>query len=307
MAYNVTALPAYVQENHDLLVKNFALVGSPKGTRSRISIQTGVKKSAYINLLSLSPVLQSGEACGFSASGDATLSQRTIATANIKVNMEFCEKTLLGKYAEYLVKVNAVDNPFPFEEYITTALTDELNKKIEKLIWQGDSTMQSSAAGYADLHWTDGLIAIANGDSAVIDVTFSSGDTAYDKILAVYNALPEEVLAEGAEIYTSPAVFRAFMQEMVQKNYFHYNPGNSEFGEFLLPGTDAKVVRTQGLAGVDTILGTYPKNLVYGCDMENDEEKFDIWFSQDNRTWRVAVEWNSGMQIAFPDMVVLGQ
>lgn len=305
MAYNVSNLPAYVQENHDLLVKNFALIGN--GTRSRISIQTGVKKNAYINLLALNPVLQSGESCTFSASGDAVISQRTIATANLRVNLEFCEKTLLGKYAEYLVKVNAVDNPFPFEQYITDLLVDQLNNKVEKLIWQGDDSMQSSAAGYADLHWTDGFITIAKAESSVIDVTFDSGDTAYEKILAVYNALPEEALAEGAEIYVSPATFRAFMQEMVTKNYFHYNPGNNEFGEFLLPGTDAKVVRTQGLAGATEILGTFPKNLVYGTDMENDEEKFDIWFSQDNRTWRVAVEWNSGVQIAFPDMVVLGQ
>ena len=131
MAYNVSSLSAYVQDNHDLLVKNFALVGG--GTRSRISIQTGIKQNAYINLLNLTPTLQSGAGCNFTAAGDAVLSNRLLKTAQIKVNMEFCEKTLLGKYAEYLVKVNAVDNPFPFEEYITNALTDELNKKIEKL------------------------------------------------------------------------------------------------------------------------------------------------------------------------------
>ena len=97
------------------------------------------------------------------------------------------------------------------------------------------------------------------------------------------------------------------MQKMVQMNYFHYNPGNQEYGEFLLPGTDCKVVRTQGLAGSTMVIGSYAKNLVYGCDMENDEEKFDIWFSQDNRTWRVAAEWNSGVQVAFPDMCVYAQ
>ncbi len=300
MAYSVSTLPAYVQENHDLLVKNFALVGN--GTRSRISIQTGVKKDAFINLLNLSPVLQSGEACGFSASGDATISQRTISTANIRVNLEFCEKTLLGKYAEYLVKVNAVDNPFPFEEYITTALTDELNKKIETLIWQGDKTSHSTDS---NLKWIDGLVHIAGAEGTQVKSTDSTFNynSAYDAIVAVYNALPEDVLAQGAEIYVSPALFRSFMQEMVSKNYFHYNPGNEEYGEFLLPGTDAKVVRTQGLAGTKVVVGTYAKNIVYGTDMENDAEKFDIWFSQDNRTWRVAVEWNSGVQVAFPDMV----
>ena len=296
MAYNVSALPAYVQDNHDLLVKNFALVGG--GTRSRISIQTGIKQKAYINLLNLTPTLQSGAGCNFTAAGDAVLSNRSLETAQIKVNLEFCEKTLLGKYAEYLVKVNAVDNPFPFEEYITNALTDELNKKIEKLIWQGDKTTHSTDS---DLKWIDGFINILGEEGTQASGTFT---TAYDAILGVYNALPEEVLEQGAEIYVSPAAFREFMQTMVSKNYFNYNPGNQEFGEFLLPGSDAKIVRTQGLSGTKVVVGTFAKNLVYGCDMENDEEKFDIWFSQDNRTWRVAVEWNSGVQIAFPGLAV---
>ena len=296
MAYNVSSLSAYVQDNHDLLVKNFALIGG--GTRSRISIQTGIKQNANINLLNLTPTLQSGAGCNFTAAGDAVLSNRLLETAQIKVNMEFCEKTLLGKYAEYLVKVNAVDNPFPFEEYITNALTDELNKKIEKLIWQGDKTTYSSDS---DLKWIDGFIHILSAEGTQASGTFT---TAYDAILGVYNALPEEVLEQGAEIYVSPAAFREFMQAMVAKNYFNYNPGNQEFGEFLLPGSDAKIVRTQGLAGSKVVVGTFAQNLVYGCDMENDEEKFDIWFSQDNRTWRVAVEWNSGVQIAFPGLAV---
>lgn len=296
MAYSVSNLPAYVQENHDLLVKNFALVGN--GTRSRISIQTGVKKSAYINLLELTATLQDASACGFNPLGDADLSQRTIETANIKVNLEFCEKTLLSKYAEYLVKVNAVDNPFPFEQYITDALTAELNKKIEKLIWQGAKSKTTDT----DLKWINGFKYIFTTEATEVDAPTT--ETAYNDIVALYNAIPEEVLERGAEIYCSPSVFRAFMQEMVQKNYFHYNPGNQEFGEFLLPGTDAKVVRTQGLAGENAIFATFPQNLVYGCDMENDEEKFDIWFSQDNRTWRVDVEWNSGVQVVFPDMAV---
>jgi len=301
MAYSVATLPAYVQENHDMLVKNFALVGA--GTRPRISVQTGIKKDAYINLLNLTPALQSGEGCSFNASGDATISQRTIATANIKVNMEFCEKTLLGKYAEYLVKVNAVDNPFPFEEYITTALTNELNKKIEKLIWQGDTTSAST-----DLKWIDGLIKLATADvPSANKVSLTALTTMWAKVKAVYDLIPEEVLDKGAEIYVSPSQFRTFMQEMVSNNLYHYNPGNEELGEFMLPGSDVKVVRTQGLAGdAGNIFATYPANIIYGCDMENDEEKFDIWFSQDNRTWRVVVEWNSGIQIAFPDMCVLG-
>ena len=96
------------------------------------------------------------------------------------------------------------------------------------------------------------------------------------------------------------------MQDMVAKNFFHYNPGNENLEYFLLPGTDVKVVKTAGLAGSLKILGTYPANLFYGCDMQNDNEDVDMWWSQDNRTFRLEVLWNSGVQIAFPDQVALG-
>lgn len=45
----VTSLPAYVENNRDVLLKNFGLVGTD--TRRRIGLQTGIKKSAYLNYL----------------------------------------------------------------------------------------------------------------------------------------------------------------------------------------------------------------------------------------------------------------
>ena len=40
--------------------------------------------------------------------------------------------------------------------------------------------------------------------------------------------------------------------------------------------------------------------------MMNDEEKFELWYSQDFREFRLAIEFNAGVQVAFPDEVVLG-
>lgn len=98
------------------------------------------------------------------------------------------------------------------------------------------------------------------------------------------------------------------MQELVAKNFFHY-AGAEEAAptEFFLPGTNAKVVMTAGLTGVNNkILGTFAKNLFYGCDMENDEETIKVWYSDDADLFKLKASWNSGVQIAFPDMVVLG-
>ena len=290
----VTSLPAYVQDNRDILIKNFALAGGE--TRRRISVQTGIKKDEYINFLNLTPTFQSGVGCGFNAAGDAALTQRVIETARFKVNMEFCPDTLVGKYAEYLVSINASENAsLPFEAFIMEGLTNEIVKKIETTIWQGVKG--------TDL--IDGFLTIAGAESDVVDVVLA-GTSAYEDILKVYNAMTENTLEQGGEIYVSPAKFRAFLQEMVAKNYYHYNPGNDEPGESLLPGSNVKVVRTPGLAGKTQIVGTFPKNMYYGCDLENAAEDIKVWYSDDDDVIKVSAKWNMGVQFAFPAEVVLG-
>lgn len=302
--YIVSSLPAYVKENRDVLLKNFGLVGT--ATRRRgITIQTGIKGSAYINYMDVEPVLQSGAGCGFTAQGTAKLTQRTIATSLIKVNMDICPDNLIGKWAEYLVRVGANSESLPFEQYLLDAIIAEVNKKIEKLIWQGNTTTHS---GDADLGWINGWLALAGSEGDVIDEAIASGSTAYEGILQVYKALPEEVLERGAEIYVSPAIYRSFMQDMVAQNYYHYaGPDTSAPGEFYIPGTDTKVVKTPGLAGDLNIVGTFARNLVYGCDMQGDAEEVKLWFSDDDDVFKLKLKWNSGVQFAYPEMVVLGK
>lgn len=296
----VESLPAYVATNKDLLLRNFALPN--KGTRARCSIQTGVKKDAYINFLDMSPALADGTDCTFSADGSATLTQRVINTAVLKSDMEICPRNLIGKYAEFLVRVNATEESLPFEQYIMDGVTAELNKKIEKLIWQGDTESET-----ADLKWTDGLLKIASEDSDVVKVNVSASGDAFASIKKVYMAMTDEAIERGGEIYVSPALYREFVMNLMEKNLYHYAGPQAEYPEeFYFPGTNVKVVNTYGLSGSKQILGTFAKNIFYGCDMEGDNEDIDLWYSRDNRTFRLEALWNSGVQIAFPEHVVLG-
>ena len=300
----VTSLPAYVQDNQDILIKNFALVGSD--TRSRIALQTGVKNDAHINILDIRPVFQDGKTCGFEPLDEIEISQRLIHAPAIKVNGEICPETLLGKYAEYLVRVNATENECPFEEYILRGLTDELNRKIEKLIWQGDTSSNST-----DLKWIDGILKQVAADTSIpagqkVTITGTAASAMAD-ITAVYMAAPEEAIERGLLIFVSPATYRAFIQGLVQANLYHYSGPQDAFpGEWVLPGSDAVVVRTPGLAGSTTIVATFGDNLVYGTDMEGNNEAIDLWWSQDNRTFRYEVKWNSGIAYRFPSMMTVG-
>ena len=297
----VTSLPNYVVNNKELLVNKFGLLGG--GTRQRISIQTGIKGKAALNFLDINPVLQDGAECSFTPDGTAELTNRDIETAIIKVDMEFCPRKLRGKYAEYLIRINAVEegNKLPFEEYVIDLIVDTINDRIETMMWQGDTSKTSDNTR----KWINGFLKIANAEAKVIDVAITANTSAYDAILAVYMKMPEAILDMNPEIYVSPDVFRKFVQEMVAKNWYQISVG-APADEFILPGTDVKVVKTKGLAGTKNIVGTFPKNLYYGTDMEGDEEDIDLWYSKDDRVFKLEALWNSGVQIAFPDMVVLG-
>ena len=291
----VSNLPAYVAENREMIIKSFGLVGA--GTRARIGIQTGVKSSAHLNYLDLTPVFQDGSGCGFNPLDEIELTQKTIECAAIKVDGQICPETLLGKYAEYLVRVNATENSLPFEQYILDTLVAQINKGIESLIWKGDT-------GNSDP--IDGFLTQFSADGNVVSVTLTGVTAAYDAVKTVYFAMTEEALEKGGVIFVDPAVFRALLNDLTVLNYFHFNTGNANPEEFVLPGTDVRVIKTPGLAGTYAIVGTFADNLVYGTDMENDNEDVDLWWSQDDRLFKYHVKWNSGVAYHFSEHIAAG-
>jgi len=291
----VTGLADYVATNRDLIIASFGLPNT--GTRGRIGIQTGIKKDAYLNYLHLEAAFQDGSSCGFNPLDEIALANKVINTAAIKVDGQICPETLLGKYAEYLVRIRATENELPFEQYIVDTLIGQINKGIEKLIWQGDT-------GSSDL--IDGFLTQFTADANVVAVTLTGVTAAYDAVKAVYFSMPEEALEKGGVIFVDPAIFRALLNDLVVLNYYHYDMGNGNPEEILLPGTDVRVIKTAGLASTNAIVGTFADNLVYGCDMENDNEAVDIWWSSDNRMFRYEVKWNSGVAYHFSELISVG-
>lgn len=288
MAINLTGLTNYVDEQRLPLIKKAVLGGKTVGI---INLQTGVKKSAALNLISVDPTIQAG-GCGFNAQGDATLSQRVINTELLKVNMEYCDKDFLNYWTGYEVKVGAGKEQMPFEEYFTSMVIENINAKIERLVWQGKKEKSGEF---------DGLLTVLEGAEGV---KTAEGAGAYAAIKAAYAAIPVEVLPK-ASIFVGADTFRAFMLEMVEKNYFHYAADGADVQEFVLPGTNVKVIAVNGLNGSNKIVAADAANLFYGCDMMDDAETFDFFYSKDNRAYRLVVEFNGGTQVAYPNEVVI--
>lgn len=288
----VTSLPAYVDTNRDIIIKNFALTGP--GTRKYIGLQTGIKKDAYLNYLDLAPTLQDGSVCDASPAGSVTLSQRTISTSPIQVVLDICTKNLLGKYAEYLVKIGAGEADLPFEQYIIDTLTAEINKRIETLIWQGNKSSSDP-----NLKWIDGLLSQTTTFTGVPE---ERGDSSWTIIKRIILALPEEVLERDARVFVNPALFRSFGMEMVSRNFYHYEVPDDELNELTFPGTSVKVTKAPGLVGRSVAIGTFGQNFVYGCDVEDDTERVIVRYDEIADVFKVRVAWNSGVAVRFPEM-----
>lgn len=296
--YNVSGLTDYVATNKEVLVRDAVLGGNIKGeTLSMLRKQLGVKTSERLNYLDVNPVLQDGSTCGFSAQGSTVLTDREVDTAMIKYNDQWCWKDLLGKFAEYKVRINANEDSLPFESEITDQIVKGINKQVETLIWQGDT-------GNGDL--IDGFVTLATGTdgSSTISATTESGASAYEAILNVYMAIPEEWVDE-AVIFVSPALFRQYAQDLVEKNYFHYEGENGELTELFIPGSDVKVRKTYGLTGSKYIYASVPDNMVYACDMVDAKEDFKMWYNDEDELVKVKVLFNAGVATLYPDAVVI--
>ena len=205
--------------------------------------------------------------------------------------MALCDKDLLKKYASHEVKMAAGKETLPFEAKIMEEITKSIAEKIEHDLWQGDTGL--SFKGYLDILQADGTV----GDRA--------SASAYNAIKTVYNKLnPAIVMKEDTVIFVGEDDYRAFIQDLVAANLYHFAPDYKE-GEYVLPGTAVRVIAVAGLTGTSAVVGGQLSNFFYGVDAADDAQTLDVWYSKDAREFRIAAGFSMAAQIARPDMVAV--
>lgn len=281
-----TSLPAYVeQHNSDLIAK---MVFGARTTKY-LTPMLGVKGKSALHLLATSVTLGNGAACGWNEAGTSTLTDRNLVTKAVKVNMAFCDKTLIQTYAEYDVRIAAGQKTLPYEENFINDVLDKYGYKLDQEIWQ-DST--------------NGLLALAAADSAVIGYQPASGTSKINAVNAALLAMPVDIINGNAVIFCSPEFARGYKLELIAANLFHYDP-TADADEIVIPGSVVRLVAVPGLTGQKKMFGCNLEEVFYGTDTADDASKFEFWYSQDNREFRLAIEGVVGAQYAFGDHIVL--
>ena len=299
MSAILSSLTAYVDEQRLPLISK---LGLETKSAKEFEQMYGVKGEAALNLIDVEGYFQNGKACGWHDSGSTKFTQRNIKVVPIKVETSICQNAMADYWMNYQIGLGANRRTLPVEEEICNKLVNSVNEKIEKLIWLGDT----SSTG--DMAFNEGLIRLLDqttgATGGAVNVTASSAATVYERVLAVYKAIPSAALAKSV-IYVSIADFRDLVLELAAKNLYHYERNIDENFEIVLPATSTKVKGMAGLEGADTIVSLVPQHTFYGCDLASDKEEFLIRYDEKEDEYFVRIAFGEGVQVAYPSECVI--
>ena len=312
MAFDVSALAAYTEQNEALLVTDSVLGAKTAALiKSAGTVMVGVKSSETINIMDTDAIFQAGGSCGFTASGSTTFTQRTVTVGKIKVNESLCPKDLEAKYLQKALPTGSMYDSIPFEQEFADKKAKTIAAQLETSLWQGDTT-----SGNVNLNKFDGLVKLIGAAAGVVAAnvsTYISGAplstiTAGNVISifdGVYQAIPAQVVAaDDMTIFCGQDVFRTYTVALKNANQFHYSIDVKADSEFILPGTPIKVIALQGLNGTNKVYAMRLSNLFLGTDLLNEEEKFEIFYAKEADQVRFVSEFKMGVNVAFPDEIV---
>ena len=263
------------------------------------NIQTGVTAEQPIIRLDSTITLADASNCGFTATGSDTFTNRLLSPKFLKVNKEFCPKTLLKTWAHSEVKMNATGQEMPFEELLISNNINELAKVNERLIWEGDTT-----SGSGNMLLMDGIITIAKKDENTVKQSKGS-DTIWQRVQKLWLALPAEI-ADKCTLFMSIANYKQLIVDLMNKNMYHVF--ETYDGEYMMsmPGTNMVI---RGVSGITqaVLLATPEDNLYLGVDGENDSETVDFYFDKSDRTFKFCIEYAYCTNYCFSEFVYLNE
>lgn len=299
-AYDVSGLGAYVDEQSDeLIVKQ---VTAAK-TLEYINIQQGIKSSAELKLMDDTITYQAGD-CDMTASGDTVFTDRAISVETLGFKKGFCNKDLDGFWTQLQLRAGAMDEDkeLIFEEEIVNYLLAKHARELDVMIWTGDKSLASGNRSFIDgfsqfLTTGNGCVDLNTSSTAAI-TTSNAYDTFYNDVFL--NSPVAVADAEDFICFTGRGNFQKLMKNLVDLNFFHYSPDQiATMDEIILPGTDMRVVKINGLNAKDDIYTGKASAFTFGTDLEGDLDTIELWYSQDDDKIYIRSKFRAGVQVPF--------
>lgn len=307
MAYSLGSLTAYVDQSTTELLTALQF---ERETSSYANIHTGVKSSKALQLLANTPIPQDGSTCAFNASGTTAITQRTITTAAVKYQDTLCPRTMEAYWTQLLLRKGQVYTEKDIPAIIVQDLIKIIQKNQEIADWQGDT-----ASGDQLRARYDGLIKIIAASSGKISATPSAYNATNCRAILkdIISNIPAAQKGDpDTKIFMGYDAAETYRQALMDANLFHVPSGERQKGLYA-EGSVHEIIPVHGLDGLTGTGGSSapfifaldPKrNLHLGVDMEGEEDKVEMWYSQDDQNIKYSFRYRRGWQIAFPTEIV---
>jgi len=317
-----SALSAYVDQISGKLIKKALLTDRTLSTG--VTIQSGIKSSEAINILTGTIIGQATD-CGLSPTGSVTLTQRNIVVCPITVFEDICVSKFDAYWTQVLNKPGSYYETNPIEVIYTDQKVNDIAKLSGDLLWRGAKngtnfigTTASVVTGNITL--CDGLLydlEKVSGSASVL-ITASSSTAFSLSPIAITNQMIDLALTSAVDmlvednknIYMSYANFNSLRNALMLNSgtYFQYNNQDGSVDDFKMKnffGTGFDIIAVSGLNGSSRVVLTFAENIVYGVDLENDQDNFEVFYDKYRDTVLFRAKWKQGAKIAFPQYVVL--
>jgi hypothetical protein len=298
MSFSLGTLTAYTEQQRLPLITKAVFSAR---TAALFTKQVGIKSAAALNLMDTDAALAAGTACGWTASGTTTFTQRNITVAPIKIQEALCPRSLEQYWMQSQLTQGSTYDGVPFEQAFAEQKALRIAEALENAIWSGSTlvtgllTILNAASGST----------VSGNTGAVSSITTSNVISVFDNI---YNQIPQAILTRNdLIIFCGWNNFRTLIGAFKANTGVMYNQVDLQGladGDIIYPGTNVRVVAVPGLTGTNRIVCSYLGNFFYGTDLLSDEENFSLWYSKDNDEVRFQAAFKVGVQVAYPDLVV---
>lgn len=310
MAFNVSALTDYVNENRTELLARAVVLGSTVGLVQKIP---QVKGPTTVNKIGTNVYFQDGSSCGNTPSGDVTFSQRTLTPGKLRLVQEFCPKDLESKYLSLQLSAGSTYETLPFEAVIMDLFVREIQAELERMIWRSNAT-----SGTGNYQFFDGFIENFEDGSNYIDANAAGAFTT--PLTAFTQATMIEAIErlnyytpEGIQESSNTKIFMGIDKfNLLNSNLLN---GGSTFGQLqnmdmasstrrmVWPGSNMEIIGVAGLSGQNRIYSVNLDNMFIGVDVEDEESALKVWYSDDDDKIRLRSTFTIGTQVAYQEEI----
>ncbi len=277
-----------------------ALLSAPTLDKGGITVKPNVKFKSVMQKLAVGDIIANAS-CDFTATSTVTLTERYLQPEDFQVNLELCKKDFESDWLSIEQGFSSFDElPSSFASYLIGHVAAKVAAKMEVNIWNG----ANGTAGEFD-----GIVALADADADVIDVTETGATTAsniIERLGNVVDSVPATIYGnEGLSIYISQADARSYVRAQAALGYKDlYHVGQTE-----MDFEGVKLFVANGLNS-GQMIAAEKENLFFGTGLQNDMNEvklIDLADIDGSQNVRVIMRFSAGVNYAIGSEIVLSQ